>query len=125
MLVAIIVDAAKLVAASATLLRISMVKPCAPTSTTFNYQNTDPQTGAIYRDTVQDFGRTILFANQIGVFGLYGGAVIRVSAKLDTLFSNAIFPGNAAGTPCLMPTVPHVRRPDRLGMPKRALARNA
>ena len=60
--------------------------------TTFNYQNVDPQVGCSWRDTVQDFGRTILFGNETGVFGLYGGAATKVSGKLDQLFTNAIFP---------------------------------
>lgn len=63
-----------------------------PPSTTFNYQNVDPQIGMAWRDTVQDFGRTILFANQTGVYGLFGGAATKISSKLDQLFDNAIFP---------------------------------
>lgn len=64
-------------------------------TTTFNYQNVDPQVGMAWRDTVQDFGRTILFANATGVYGLYGGAATKVSAKIDQLFVNAIFPPDA------------------------------
>ena len=65
-----------------------------PSTTTFNYQNTDPQIGTSWRDTLQDYSRTILFANSLGVFGLYGGAVTKISAKMDNIFSNAIFPPN-------------------------------
>lgn len=66
-----------------------------PTTTTFNYQNTDPQTGAAWRDSVQSYSRTILFANPFGVFGLYGGAVTKISRNMDNIFNNAVFP--AAG----------------------------
>jgi hypothetical protein len=72
-----------------------------PSTTTFNYQNVDPQIGMAWRDTCQDFSRTILFSNSLGVFGLYGGAVTKVSKKIDQIFDNAIFPPTAgAVTPC-------------------------
>ncbi|HEY4355950.1 MAG TPA: hypothetical protein VGN16_09400 [Acidobacteriaceae bacterium] len=63
-----------------------------PASTTFNYLNVDPQIGAGFRDSLQDFGRTIVFSNATGVYGLYGGAATKISGKLDRLFNNAIFP---------------------------------
>lgn len=63
-----------------------------PTSTTFSYQNTDPQIGSSFRDSAQDFSNTILFANPFGVYGLYGGSVTKVSAKIDNIFTNAILP---------------------------------
>jgi len=66
-----------------------------PSSTTFNYQNTDPQTGVAWRDSVQAYSRTLLFANPFGVFGLYGGAVTKISKNMDNIFNNAVFP--AAG----------------------------
>ncbi len=70
-----------------------------PSTTTFNYQNTDPQVGTPWRDSCQDYGRTVLFANPLGVFGLYGGAVTKVSQKLDPLFANAVSPANGGLTP--------------------------
>lgn len=66
-----------------------------PSTTTFNYQNVDPQVGASWRDSCQDFSTTILFANPLGVFGIYGGRAVKVSKKLDDLFLNAVFPPNA------------------------------
>lgn len=63
-----------------------------PSSTTFNYNNADPQIGTAWRDTIRDYGRTALFGNAIGIYGLYGGAVTKLSDKLDDLFQNAIFP---------------------------------
>jgi hypothetical protein len=63
-----------------------------PPSTTFNYYNTHAQIGAAWRDTVQDFGQTILFGNANGINAIYGGAVTRASKKMDDLFANAVFP---------------------------------
>jgi hypothetical protein len=63
-----------------------------PATTTFTYQNVDPQIGCAFRDSVDDYGRTILFGNQTGIFGLYGGAVTEVSKKLRRAFNRAIFP---------------------------------
>lgn len=70
-----------------------------PLTTTFNYQNVDPQVGIAWRDSCQDFGRTSLFANALGVFGLYGGAVTKVSSKIDHLFASAVFPAAGGVTP--------------------------
>lgn len=70
-----------------------------PTATTFSYQNTDPQVGTSWRDTAEDFGNTILFANVLGVYGIYGGSVRKVSTDLDKLFTNAVSPANGGVTP--------------------------
>ena len=75
---------------------ISNVQTAGSTATTtFNYQNTDPQTGTNYRDSMVEYGRSVLFANQTGVYGLYGGAVTKISTKVDNIFQNAIFPPTA------------------------------
>lgn len=66
-----------------------------PATTTFTYQNVDPQVGLSFRDSMQDFGRAVPFANTTGVYGLYGGNVTKISEKLDRLFLNAIFPSTA------------------------------
>ena len=63
-----------------------------PTVTTYNYLNVDPQAGCDWRDVLQDFGRSTIFGNATGIFGLYGGAVTKISSKLDGLFQNMIFP---------------------------------
>jgi hypothetical protein len=63
-----------------------------PPTTTFTYQNVDPQIGCAFRDSGEDYGRTILFANSTGVYGLYGGAATEVSKKLRRAFKDAIFP---------------------------------
>ncbi len=70
-----------------------------PATTTFNYQNVDPQTGLSWRDSQQDFGRTLIFANETGVFGLYGGAATKISAKLENVFLNAVFPASGGLLP--------------------------
>lgn len=70
-----------------------------PSTTTFNYQNTDPQTGPAWRDTVQAYSRTILFGNVFGVFGLYGGAVTKISKNMDNVFNNAVFPSAGGVVP--------------------------
>lgn len=66
-----------------------------PVQTTFNYQNTDPQIGTSWRDSVAAYSTTILFGNQFGVYGVYGGKATKISAKIDNIFNNAVFP--AAG----------------------------
>lgn len=71
-----------------------------PTTTTFNYQNTDPQIGTSWRDTCADFSRTILLANPLGVYGLYGGSVTKISGKMDRLFTKMVPPQNGGVTPC-------------------------
>lgn len=63
-----------------------------PATTTFTYQNVDPQSGLSWRDSLQDFGRSVVFANETGIFGLYGGNVTKISDNLDRLFLNALFP---------------------------------
>jgi hypothetical protein len=66
-----------------------------PASTTFNYQNVDPQTGLGWRDARQDFGRSLILANTTGIYGLYGGSVTKISGKLDQFFTTALFPPTA------------------------------
>lgn len=66
-----------------------------PATTTFNYQNVDPQSGLSWRDSRQDFGRSLLIANEVGVFGLYGGAVTKISDKMNDVFTSAIFPATS------------------------------
>ncbi len=63
-----------------------------PSTTTFNYQNTDPQIGTSWRDSLAAFSRSVIFADPLGVFGLYGGSVSKLSSKLDDLFNDAFFP---------------------------------
>jgi hypothetical protein len=66
--------------------------------------NTDPQTGTHWRDSVQDFDRTIMLANRFGVFGLYGGALAKVSGIIDNVFLDAIFPDTENPVPGQPPT---------------------
>lgn len=82
-----------------------------PATTSFNYLNVDPQIGAGFRDSLQDFGRTIIFSNSTGVYGLYGGAATKISGKLDRLFADAIFPpdGNALRPSSAVATIFNVK----------------
>lgn len=77
-----------------------------PATTTFAYQTVDPQTGLSFRDTLQDFSRTIVFGNETGVYGLYGGAATKISPKLDQLFTNALFPTQPGIPPVAQPVTP-------------------
>jgi hypothetical protein len=63
-----------------------------PALSTFNYQSVDLLTGLSWRDSRQDFGRSMLLGNETGIYGLYGGSVTKVSDKLDKLFDVAVFP---------------------------------
>jgi len=58
-----------------------------PLATTFNNQNIDPQVGTPWPNSIQAFGRGLVFANQSGVYALYGGAAEKVSDALDGLFA--------------------------------------
>lgn len=57
-----------------------------PVTTTFNNSNTDPEIGTPWRDTVQAFGRALMFANENGIYGLFGGTAEKMSDKLDGIF---------------------------------------
>jgi hypothetical protein len=62
-----------------------------PSVTTYNYQNADPQSGLAFRDSLFEFGRSLIFANDTGVYGLYGGSVTNISVKVQQLFNDADF----------------------------------
>lgn len=62
-----------------------------PPTTTFSNANVDPQVGTAWPNTVQAFGRALVFANPLGVYALYGGAAEKVSDALDGLFEAASF----------------------------------
>ncbi len=60
-----------------------------PAITTFSNLNVDPQIGTPWPDTIQAFGRDIVFANPIGVHVSYGGAVTKVSDELDGIYTSS------------------------------------
>ena len=75
-----------------------------PATTTYSYQNVDPQAGLSWRDCLQDYGRSLVVANELGIYGLYGGAMTKVSAKIDQLLSEtpegpAYYPQNGGVVP--------------------------
>lgn len=57
-----------------------------PAVTTFNNANTDPQIGTPWRDSVQTFGRAIIFAGPTGIYGLFGGTAEKLSDKVNNIF---------------------------------------
>ena len=69
------------------------------TTTTFNYQTVDPQTGGSWRDAIEDFGRNIIIANETGIYALVGGSASKLSDKIDDVFLKARFPPNSTLTP--------------------------
>jgi hypothetical protein len=75
-----------------------------PATTTFNYQNVDPQTGLSWRDSLEDFGKSTILANETGIYGLYGGSLTKISGKLDQFLSampegTALYPANGGVQP--------------------------
>lgn len=58
-----------------------------PATTTFTYQNADPEIGTPYPSTVQVFSRNILFANAFGAQVSFGGAVTKISENLDGIYN--------------------------------------
>lgn len=58
-----------------------------PPTTTFTYQNADPEIGTPYPATVDVFSRNILFANAFGAHASYGGAVSKISDNLDGVYN--------------------------------------
>lgn len=58
-----------------------------PATTTFTNQNLDPEVGTPWPSTVSVFNRNIIFANPFGAHIGYGGAVSKVSEKLDGVYS--------------------------------------
>jgi hypothetical protein len=69
-----------------------------PVLTTFNNQNVDPQVGTPWHNSVQPFGRGLVFANAAGVYVLYGGAAEKVSDDLDGIFAAANATLSTAGS---------------------------
>jgi len=60
-----------------------------PATTTFNNQNIDPQVGTPWPNSVQAYGRGLVFGNSSGVYSLVGGGAEKISDKLDGIFLEA------------------------------------
>lgn len=67
-----------------------------PPVTTFNNINVDPQFGSPWPSSVQVFSRNIVFANTVGVFVSYGGAVTKASLPLDGFYTSGPIYGSTA-----------------------------
>lgn len=63
-----------------------------PITTTFNNQNVDPQSGTPFHNSVQSFGRALVFATNTGIYALVGGAAQKISDQLDGIFNNVAIP---------------------------------
>jgi len=72
--------------------------------TTFSNQNIDPQIGSPWPDSVQVFGRAVPFGNTFGVHALYGGAVQKVSANLDGVYTTVPATGSPPSYGGLLPS---------------------
>lgn len=57
-----------------------------PLVTTFGLTAIDTEFGTIWRDSVQAFGRGVIFATFTGVYAIYGGTVEKVSSQIDDIF---------------------------------------
>jgi hypothetical protein len=54
-----------------------------PVTTTYTYQNVDPEVGSPYPASILTFGNAFLYANSVGVHLCAGGTVTKVSDDLD------------------------------------------
>lgn len=59
-----------------------------PPTTTFTNQNADPEIGTPYPDTVDVLSRNIIWANDFGIHISFGGAVSKISEKLDRIYNS-------------------------------------
>lgn len=57
-----------------------------PLVTTFGLTAIDTEFGTIWRDSVQAYGRGVIFATYTGVYAIYGGTVEKVSSQIDDIF---------------------------------------
>lgn len=71
------------------------------TTATYQYSNTDPQTGTGYTNSVQVLGRAICFVNTNGVYALLGNTAVKISNELDGIWANldtSVVPTSAVAT---------------------------
>jgi hypothetical protein len=71
------------------------------TTSTYQYSNTDPQTGTSYTNSVQVLGRAICFVNTNGVYALLGNTAVKISNELDGIWANldtSVKPTSAVAT---------------------------
>lgn len=58
-----------------------------PPTTTFTNQNADPEIGTPYPQSVEVFGRNIMFANSFGIHVCFGADVRKISQMLDGVYN--------------------------------------
>ena len=71
------------------------------TTATYQYSNTDPQTGTAFVNSVQVLGRLICFANTNGVYALAGNTAVKISDPLDGIWATldtSVQPTSAVAT---------------------------
>lgn len=71
------------------------------TTATYQYSNTDPQTGTGFTNSVQVLGRAICFVNANGVYALLGNTAVKISNELDGIWANldtSVTPTSAVAT---------------------------
>lgn len=92
----------------------------------YQYNNSDPQTGTEWPNSVTIFGRGIILVNTNGVYDLFGNAATKISDPLDGLFATldgSVKPTSATctlnGVRCL---VVCFRATDYLGITRNMLA---
>lgn len=71
------------------------------TTATYQYSNTDPQTGTGFTNSVQVLGRAICFVNTNGVYALLGNTAVKISNELDGIWANldtSVAPTSAVAT---------------------------
>lgn len=73
--------------------------------TTFGNQNVNPQLGSSWPGSVQVFGSNIVFANSIGIFVSYGGAVQKASEPLDGFYGTGAIYGATANFSSAVATI--------------------
>lgn len=79
--------------------------PAGPPITNFGNQNVDPQIGSPWPSSVQVFSRNIVFANTIGIYVSYGGAVTKVSEPLDGFYQSGSIFGATADFPAAVASI--------------------
>lgn len=69
---------------------VTNVQTSTTPTTTYQYTVIDPQIGTPWRDSVVPFGRSILFANENGVYALYGSTANKISDDLDGIWNSTV-----------------------------------
>jgi hypothetical protein len=72
-----------------------------PPTTTYTYQNADPEVGSLWPQTIGEWGNQLIFANSWGVHVCYGSRATKISDDLD-----GVYPAPPGGTATLGSFIP-------------------